>query len=60
MAKDIPTQVGDVLILQTKQSYTIYAVGRVSKNGQQDFGSGKDVKYKNDWGAALRNRPAAP
>ena len=30
MAKDIPTQVGDVLILQTKQSYTIYAVGRVS------------------------------
>jgi hypothetical protein len=58
MAKDIPTQVGDVLILQTKQSYTIYAVGRVSKNGQQDFGSGKDVKYKNDYGAAVAEAKA--
>ncbi len=57
MAKDMPTQVGDVLILQTKQSYT-YAVGRVSKNGQQDFGSGKDVKYKNDYGAAVAEAKA--
>jgi hypothetical protein len=58
MAKDIPTQVGDVLILQTKQSYTIYAVGRVSKNGQQDFGSGKHVKYENDYGAAVAEAKA--
>ena len=41
MANRIQTQLGDVLILQTTQSYTIYAVGRVSKDGQQDFGSEK-------------------
>jgi hypothetical protein len=33
-------------------------VGRVSKNGQQDFGSGKDVKYKNDCGAAVAEAKA--
>lgn len=53
MDKRIPTQVGDVLILQTTQSYTIYAVGRVSKDGQQDFGSEQDVKYEKDYRAAL-------
>jgi hypothetical protein len=35
MAKRIPTQLGDVLILQTTQSYTIYAVGRVSKTASR-------------------------
>jgi hypothetical protein len=53
MHKRIPTQVGDVLILQTTQSYTIYAVGRVSKDGQQDFGREQDVKYEKDYHAAL-------
>jgi hypothetical protein len=53
MAKDIPTQPGDVLILQTTQSYTICAVGRVSRDGQQDFSNEKDVKYENDYGAAV-------
>ena len=53
MAKHIPTQVGDVLILQTTQSYTIYAVGRVSRDGQQGFGGGEDVKYKKDYDAAV-------
>jgi len=53
MATRIPTQLGDVLILQTTRSYAIYAVGRVSKDGQQDFGSEKDVKYETDYRAAL-------
>ena len=53
MANRIPTELGDVLILQTKQSYTIYAVGRVSRDGQQDFGSEKDVKYETDYRAAV-------
>ena len=53
MAKGIPTQVGDVLILQTTQSYTIYAVGRVSKDGQRGFGGGEDVKNTKDYGAAV-------
>ena len=33
----IPTQLGDVLILQTEQGVKIHAVGRVIKSGQQDF-----------------------
>jgi hypothetical protein len=53
MAKRIATQPGDVLILQTTQSYTIYAVGRVSREGQQDVAGEKDVKYENDYGAAF-------
>jgi hypothetical protein len=32
-----PTQVGDVLILQTEIGLKIHAVGRVVTNGQQDF-----------------------
>jgi len=58
MAKRIPTQLGDVLILQTTQSYTIYAVGRVSKDGQQDFSSEKDVKYETDYRAAVARAKA--
>ena len=58
MAKNIPTQVGDVLILQRTQSYTIYAVGRVSKDGQQDFGSRDDVNYQKDYGAAVAEAKA--
>ena len=37
MAKRIPTQRGDVLILQTAKSFTIYAVGTVFEDGQQEF-----------------------
>jgi hypothetical protein len=32
-----PTKIGDVLVLRTRQSYTIYAVGAVARLGQQDF-----------------------
>jgi len=52
MAKDIPTR-SATSYSANEAVDTIYAVGRVSKDGQQDFASGKDVKYKNDWGAAV-------
>jgi hypothetical protein len=58
MAERIPTQPGDVLILGTTQSYTVYAVGRVSKDGQQDFGSEQNVKYEHDYGAAVAHAKA--
>ncbi len=32
-----PAVVGDVLILCTRRSYTVYAVGLVTHNGQTDF-----------------------
>ena len=35
----IPTQLGDVLILQTERGLKIHAVGRVTKAGQSDFHS---------------------
>ena len=33
----LPTQIGDVLMLQTERGIKIHAVGRVTKHGQQDF-----------------------
>ena len=33
----MPTQLGDVLILQTERGVKIHAVGRVTNAGQQDF-----------------------
>jgi hypothetical protein len=35
--KEWPTEIGDVLILRTSQSYTVYAVGAVATAGQHDF-----------------------
>jgi hypothetical protein len=32
-----PTKIGDVLVLRTRQSYTVYAVDAVARSGQQDF-----------------------
>lgn len=52
MVKLIPTKGGDVLILRTDQSFSTYAVGRVSKDGQQDFHSQTNVKYVSDRAAA--------
>ncbi len=53
MAKRIPTQAGDVLVLRTAKSYTIHVVGRISNDGQQDFKDQSDLKYEKDRGAAL-------
>jgi hypothetical protein len=45
MGESIPTQPGDVLILSTDQSFTVYAVGLVTKDGQQEFDTQMNVKY---------------
>jgi hypothetical protein len=58
MAKRIPTHIGDVLILLTTQSYTIYGVGRVSREGQQDLGNQTDITYANDHAAAVAEAKA--
>jgi hypothetical protein len=51
--KRIPTHVGDVLIVGTTQSYTIYGVGKVSEDGQQDLGRQTDITYAKDQAAAV-------
>jgi hypothetical protein len=53
VARRIPTEIGDVLILRTTRSYTIHAVGRVSKAGQQDLGSEANVKHEIAYAAAV-------
>ena len=53
MAKRVETQRGDVLILQTDKSFTAFAVGIVSTNGQTDFHSEAGVKYLTDLTAAV-------
>jgi hypothetical protein len=58
MTRPIPIHLGDVLILRTTQSYTIFAVGRVSKDGQQDFSTTANekeppVSYESDYAAAV-------
>jgi hypothetical protein len=58
VATHIPTHIGDVLILKTTTTYTIYAVGRVSEDGQQDFGIPSDVSHANDYLAALAQATA--
>lgn len=57
MAKLIPTRIGDALILQTESSFTIYAVGRVSIDGQQDFHA-ESVKHVADRAAAIAEAKA--
>jgi hypothetical protein len=49
----LPTQPGDVLILRTKKSFTVYAVGSVSHAGQQDFHDRQEVLYFPGQDAAL-------
>ena len=53
MSKRIPTHLGDALILRTTRSYAVHAVGRVSKDGQQDFSSEANVNYEIDYAAAV-------
>ena len=43
VAKQWPTEIGDVLILRTSQSYTVYAVGSVATAGQHDFSHSERV-----------------
>jgi hypothetical protein len=53
MVKHIQARVGDVLILKTAKSYTIFALGRVSTNGQRDFDRDPNVQHVSDRDAAL-------
>jgi len=53
MIERIPTHSGDVLILWTHASFTIYAVGHVTQDGQQDFGTQVNVRYPPGRAAAL-------
>lgn len=53
MAKAIPTQRGDVLILRTAQTFTTHAVGQVSRDGQQDFQGEENVKHEKTYAAAV-------
>jgi hypothetical protein len=55
----MPTQVGDVLILRTEtSSLHTHAVGRVLKDGQQDFHTQTNVKYVRDRAAAVAEAKA--
>ena len=58
LPQPIPTQVGDVLILRTGQSFTTHAVGQVSEDGQQDFHTQMNVKYVRERAAAVAEAKA--
>jgi hypothetical protein len=58
VAERIPTQLGDVLILRTDHSFTLHAVGQVTKKGQQDFDTHVNVKYSSDRAIALADAKA--
>ena len=45
MTKEWPTEIGDVLILRTSLSYTVYAVGSVVTAGQHDFSHSERVRH---------------
>jgi hypothetical protein len=59
MARRLPTQVGDVLILRSDRSFTIHVIGAVSKDGQQDFENQQmPLKYETDRAAAVAQAKA--
>ena len=58
VAKRIPTQVGDVLVLRTGQSYTTHVVGLIAQDGQQDFQGQTDLAYVDDRAAAVTQAKA--
>jgi hypothetical protein len=59
MSRRIPTQVGDVLILQTAKSFSVYAVGVIFENGQQEFRrQAEHVKHLSDRATAVAEAKA--
>jgi hypothetical protein len=58
MIERIPTHSGDVLILWTHASFKIYAVGQVTQDGQQDFGTRVNVRYPPNRVAAVAEAKA--
>ncbi len=49
----IPTEIGDVLILRTTESYTTHAVGLISERGQQDFSEHTTTTHLSGYRAAV-------
>jgi hypothetical protein len=49
----MPTQPGDVLILQTEKGLKIHAVGRVTRGGQEHFHAVPPPRYIVDHAEAL-------
>jgi hypothetical protein len=58
MGKQIPTRLGDVLILRTNQSFTMHVVGEVSNDGQQDFQNQTNTRYVIDRAVAVAEAKA--
>jgi hypothetical protein len=58
VAKRIPTEIGDVLILQTEKSFTVYVVGVVAVKNQQDFHGQETVKNLPDHTTAIATAKA--
>ena len=56
--KPIPTKPGDVLILRTKVSFTIYAVGSVTLDGQDDFHRDNKIHHVRSHSAAVMTAKA--
>jgi hypothetical protein len=50
----MPTRRGDVLILVTTQTFTMYAVVTVGADGQQDFGTGISGGHFSELTAAVK------
>jgi hypothetical protein len=53
VAERIPSQTGDVLILFTDNAFSIYLVGHVFTDGQQDFHGQESAQYISDRDAAV-------
>jgi hypothetical protein len=53
MATWIPTPVGDVLILHTSSTFSVYAVGVITEDGQQGFNANMAVGHLSDRAAAV-------
>jgi hypothetical protein len=58
MVTRIPTRIGDVLILTTDKTFSTYAVGQISKDGQQDFRGQTNVKFVSGRAAAVAEAKA--
>jgi hypothetical protein len=54
----VPTRPGDVLILQTGQSYAVHVVGLVTSEGQQDFHDSDSVRYETEAARATAHAQA--
>jgi hypothetical protein len=56
--KEWPTEIGDVLILRTSLSYTVYAVGSVTTAGQHDFSHSQQVRHVKTHAEAVKTAKA--